>query len=254
MADMPNLLNLRKELQLKINSHLDKQSRSALATVLGQDSNNLLLSSASNQRPTVATAHVTFASESYSSHSSDSDNDTLASTDTEISPSPEEEAWAFKQTPELMNRLTLLPQYKDSASLPNLPIELQLEVFGYLDKIDACCLGLTSTRSYGIFRAIHGTKMPLNQRRSGPNPFEAAWEVVGKRECKQCGIYRCELHQHIKSWMPKELEYCSLKQNFGLPADTEGKPSCFRGKPSKPHRCGRHPSRTTSMHQDDNAV
>ncbi|TVY20366.1 hypothetical protein LARI1_G001052 [Lachnellula arida] len=251
---MADLFNLREELQLEIISYLDMQSRSAIASALGKGSNTLFLPPASNQRPTVVTGHVTFASESYSSHSSDSDNETLASTDTEISPSPEEEGWAFKQTPELITRLALLPQYKDSASLPNLPTELQLEIFGYLDKIDACCLGLSSARAYGIFRAIHGTKMPLNQRRSGPNPFEAAWEVVGKRECKQCGIYRCELHEHIKSWMPKELEYCSMKQNFGLPADTEAKPSCFRGKPSKPHRCGRHPLRTTSMHQDDNAV
>ncbi|TVY57016.1 hypothetical protein LCER1_G000974 [Lachnellula cervina] len=251
---MADLFNLREELQLKIISYLDLPSHLAIVYALGKGGNTLFLPPASNQRPTVVTGHVTFASESYSPHWSDSDDETLASTDTEISPSPEEEGWAFKQTPELITRLALLPQYKDSASLPNLPTELQLEIFGYLDKIDACCLGLSSARAYGIFRAIHGTKMPLNQRRSGPNPFESAWEIVGKRECKQCGIYRCELHEHIKSWMPKELEYCSMKQNFGLPADTEAKPTCFRGKPSKPHRCGRHPLRTTSMHQDDKAV
>lgn len=144
--------------------------------------------------------------------------------------------------------------HHESTSITTLPAELQIHIFSYLDKIDACCLGLSCARIYGLYRDIHGTKMPLNTRRPGPNPFEAAWEIVGKRECMHCGIYRCELHQHIKSWMPEELEYCSMKQNFGLPAETEAKPSCFRGKPSKPHRCGRHPSRTTSMHQDDVAV
>lgn len=185
---------------------------------------------------------------------SDNDNDTLASTDTELSPSPEEDEWVLKQSPELAKRLSLLPQHKVGASLQNLPTELQLQIFAELDNIDACCLGLSSTKFYGIFRAIHGTKMRLNERRSGPNRLERAWERIGGNTCRHCGIYRCELHAHIKSWMPKELEYCNMKQNFGLPADTDAKPSCFRGKPSKPHRCGRHPLRTTSVHQDDKSM
>jgi hypothetical protein len=244
-------------LQCEIITYLDVQSRSAFyctSRQLASLRKNLNLPPSppvSIQSNQLVTGHVTFTLASYLSSSSDSDDDTLASTDTEMSPPPEEDGWVFKQTLELMERLALLPQYKDSASLSNLPTELQLQIFGYLDKIDASCLGLSSTKAYGIFRAMHGTKMPLYTRRSGPNPLEAAWEVVGKRECKHCGIYRCELHQHIKSWMPKDLEYCSMKQNFGLPADTKAKPTCFRGKPSKPHRCGRHPSRTTSMHQDD---
>jgi hypothetical protein len=160
----------------------------------------------------------------------------------------------LKQTPELSRRLSLLPHSKVDASLSNLPTELQLQIFANLDKIDACCLGLSSPRLYIIFRAIYGTRMRLSVRRDGPNGFERVWEVVGGNTCRHCGIYRCELHAHIKSWMPKELEYCNMKQNFGLPADTDAKPSCFRGKPSKPHRCGRHPLRTTSMHQDDNTM
>jgi hypothetical protein len=51
--------------------------------------------------------------------------------------------------------------------------------------------------------------------------------------------------------MPKELEYCAFKQNFGIPAGNNAHASCYRGKPSKPKRCGRHPLRTTSVHQDD---
>jgi hypothetical protein len=193
--------------------------------------------------------------------SSDAEYDTQeASTDTDLTTpeeeeeEEEEEEWEFQMTPDIKRRLSLLPQHKSGASLPNLPTELQLEVFSHLDQIDSCCLGLTSRNSYLMFRALHGTKMPLNTRRTGPNELEKAWELDTKQECKQCGAYRCELHVHIKSWMPKELEYCSFKGNFGSAADNGAKASCYRGKPSKPKRCGRHPLRTQSVHQDDSAL
>lgn len=182
--------------------------------------------------------------------SSSSDDDTIGSADTGMT-TPEEGEWVFKITPDLVRRLSLLPQLKNGPTLENLPTELQLEIFSHLDKIDSTCLGLASPKIYPIYRAIHGTKMPLNTRRIGPNSLEAAWEVVGKQQCKQCGAYRCELHQHIKTWMPQGLEYCAFKQNFGLAAAEHANATCYRGKPSKPKRCGRHPLRTTSMHQDD---
>jgi len=196
-------------------------------------------------------ASVSFTSAS-SSRSSHSDFDSLASTDTDMTSSPgEDEDWEFEVTPDMIRRLSALPRRNLGATLPTLPTELQLEIFSYLDQIDSCCLGLASPNLYVVYRAIHGTKMPLNTRRIGPNKLESAWELVGKQECKQCGIYRCELHTHIQSWMPKELEYCALKNNFGLRAPDGSKPSCIRAKPTKPHRCGRHPLRTTSVHQDD---
>lgn len=170
--------------------------------------------------------------------------------DTEPS-TPDEEEWEFVMTPEIHRRLSLIPARNHDASLERLPVELQLMIFSELDKIDSCCLGLTHPNLYVVFRAIQGTKMPLSTRRIGPNMLESAWELVGRQECKQCGVYRCELHSHIKSWMPANLEYCSLKRNFGFPARPGGASTCFRGKPSKPGRCGRHPTRTTSIHQDD---
>ncbi len=197
------------------------------------------------------TATVTFAPIS-STSSNNADYDSLASTDTDMPSSPEEDEWEFEVTPEIIRRLSLLPTREAAPSLPLLPTELKLEIFSYLDLIDSTCLGLTSRNLYVVHRAIHGTKIPLNTRRIGPNKLESAWEVVGKQECKQCGIYRCELHQHIKTWMPMELEYCSMKGNFGLPAKENAfHKTCYRGKPSKPKRCGRHPLRTTSVHQDD---
>ncbi|TVY68882.1 hypothetical protein LSUE1_G005535 [Lachnellula suecica] len=265
---MASFLNL--ELKLQIISYLDPQSLSAVSVV---DSGFAFLTGQYFKvMPTLGPAFppaatqgaapvsgltipVTAAALANPSDDLDSsDNDTLASSNTEMSQSPEEKDWVFEQTPELMRRLSLLPSHTVSTSLPALPTELQLQIFGYLDKIDACCFGLSSPRTYGIFRAIHGTKMPLNTRRTGPNLFERVWEVVGAKPCVHCGIYRCELHNHIKSWMPKELEYCNMKQNFGVPAPNGAKATCFRGKPSKPHRCGRHPLRTTSMHQDDTTM
>jgi hypothetical protein len=190
--------------------------------------------------------------ETETSDISTADDETPTSTDTEVT-APDEEECEFKITPAITRRISLLPQTqrKDGPSLDTLASELQLQIFSYLDKIDSTCLGLTSPRAYTIYRAIHGTKMPLNTRRIGPNKLESAWEVIGKQECKQCGVYRCELYQHIKSWMPKDLEYCAFKLNFGTAASNVANATCYRGKPSKPKRCGRHPLRTTSMHQDD---
>ncbi|CZS92320.1 hypothetical protein WAI453_000205 [Rhynchosporium graminicola] len=182
------------------------------------------------------------------------DYDALANTDTDVPSSPEEDEWEFEITPEIIRRLSLLPVRQSTANIEGLPTELKLEIFSYLDQIDSTCLGLTSPDMYIVHRAIHGTKIPLNTRRVGPNSLESAWEVVGKQECKQCKMYRCELHEHIKTWMPQGLEYCSMKKNFGLRAkENSTHQSCFRGKPSKPHRCGRHPLRTTSVHQDDSS-
>ena len=179
-----------------------------------------------------------------------SDDDSLGTTHTGIT-TPDEDEWIFKVTPDLIRRLSLLPQHNKGSALERLPTELHLEIFKYLDKIDSVCLGLASPKIYPFYRAIHGVKMPLNTRRVGPNSLESAWEVVGKQICNQCGLYRCELHQHIKTWMPRGLEYCAFKQNFGTAAAEHANTTCYRGKPSKPKRCGRHPLRTTSVHQDD---
>jgi hypothetical protein len=164
---------------------------------------------------------------------------------------PDGSECGFNVTADVVRRLSLLPPAKHGASLSSLPTELQLEIFSYLDRIDSVCFGLTSSRLYAICRAMYGTKIPLNTRRVGPNSLESAWKI-DKQQCRQCGMFRCELWQHIKTWMPKDLEYCSMKHNFGLPAKEGASESCYRGKPSKPRRCGRHPVRTTTIHQDDN--
>jgi hypothetical protein len=179
-----------------------------------------------------------------------SDYDTPATADTGMT-TPEEDAWVLKITPDIVRRLSCLPQLNSGPTLESLPNELLLEIFSHLDKIDSTCLGLASPKIYPVYTEIHGAKMPLNTRRIGPNSLESCWEVFGKQQCKQCGIFRCELHQHIKTWMPQGLEYCAFKQNFGLAAAEHANATCYRGKPSKPKRCGRHPLRTTSMHQDD---
>ena len=52
--------------------------------------------------------------------SSDAEYDTQeASTDTDLT-NPEEEEWEFQMTPDIKRRISLLPQHKTGASLPNL--------------------------------------------------------------------------------------------------------------------------------------
>jgi len=169
----------------------------------------------------------------------------------------QEELYVSPMTPEAQARIAAIPKYTSDASLPTLPTELQQQIFGYLDKIDSACLGLTSIHAYNMYVAIYGKKMPLNTRRVGPNTEESCWEIVGVRRCTHCDTDRCELWRHIKSWMmrrPSELralEYCSMKHVFGSPAKANAPPTCYRSKPSKPRRCGRHPDRTITMHESD---
>jgi hypothetical protein len=69
-------------------------------------------------------------------------------------------------------------------------------------------------------------------------------------------VFRCELWKHIESWIQQTergnngLEYCSMAVKFG-PAGEGHRDNCYRVKPSKPRRCGKHPVRTTTVHQDD---
>lgn len=121
-----------------------------------------------------------------------------------------------------------------------LPTELHFEIFSYLDNIDATCFGVTCKNTYGVYKATHPV-VPLNQRRLGPNNLESAWKRLGERGCSHCGIYRCELHTHLANWIPKDLEYCAMKNKYGEKAAPGKRANCYRGIPSKPHACGRHP-------------
>ncbi|ESZ97425.1 hypothetical protein SBOR_2203 [Sclerotinia borealis F-4128] len=147
---------------------------------------------------------------------------------------------------------------EEKITLPTLPNELKLEIFSHLDPIDATCLALTSRHTYLIYRAIHGTALPLNTRRVGPNELEYAFTKEEARMCSFCGKGRCELWRHIRGFMEGgvcEREYCGMKGNFGGKGrgGREGIEvvGCWRGKPSKPRRCGRHPERTTTVRVED---
>lgn len=168
-----------------------------------------------------------------SPRSSSSCDGSLGSSDTELS----EVECGFEMTTEVKARVAQLPDSKPAASLQGLPVELQVEIFGYLDQIDSVCLGLSNAGSYNVYRALHGIKMPLNTRRPVPVHLERVCEAGGKKKpCDHCGNFRCQLYEHIKSWMPKGLEYCQFSQKFGSCAEEGAKDSCYRGKPSKPNR------------------
>jgi hypothetical protein len=201
-------LNRMPPIQAHIIRHLDQASASALAHTcrhfasLCAQVRSATMSQHRHQtishtvaRPSAPLSLSLSFTASSSSSASHCPRSIGADEDTDMT-SPEE--WDFRMTPEIVMRLSLVAQAK-GAALPLLPTELQIQIFGYLDKIDSVCFGLTCPRSYEIYRAIYGTKMPLNTRRVGPNSLESAWEVVGKQECMQCGMFRCELWQHIKS-------------------------------------------------------
>ncbi|KAJ6782733.1 hypothetical protein PWT90_08990 [Aphanocladium album] len=157
--------------------------------------------------------------------------------------------------------------------LLDLPPELHYTLFDFLDPIDAVCLGLAHSKLYTIHRRKN-SRVPLSSRYNGPNDLEWVWRgvrhlnqrssgggghratagsekelqqegleklrVKGQVYCRKCGISRCELHRHIKSWMGDGYEYCEIKERFGRPAPDGAKTYCFMSSPKDRNRCGRH--------------
>jgi hypothetical protein len=169
----------------------------------------------------------------------------------------------------VMDYEPVLPHHQPGGrlSLAEVPGEIHMAIFDWLDPIDSACLGLTNKHFYAVHRRMHGT-VPLSARRSGPNDMERAWylasrpmnalspgmsgiperdlamlRVKGKGLCRKCGVYRCELNKHLKEWMPEGAEYCSIREKFGPPAPEGAKEYCFLVKPNRPDRCGRHRDR-----------
>lgn len=168
-------------------------------------------------------------------------------------------------------------------TLTTLPSEIHYAIFDFLDPIDSTCLGLTNSHFYSIHRRMHGS-VPLSVRRDGPNDMEwawhlagypslgsggssnaaaattntlgasdktnlAAWRVRGKGLCRKCGVSRCELHKHIKEWVPDSHEYCSVRDRF-VPKPGEGaRDHCYMSNPRNSTRCGRH--RVKKQEQSD---
>lgn len=155
-------------------------------------------------------------------------------------------------------------------TLMDLPGELHMAIFDFLDAIDSTCLGLTNKHFYTIHRRMHGS-VPLSARRDGPNELEWAWHVAGaptrtvpapvattpsasehdhaalsrlrvrgQAYCRKCGVTRCELYKHLKGWIGDGLEYCEVKQRFGPVAPEGARVFCHRSVPSNPRKCGRH--------------
>jgi hypothetical protein len=104
---------------------------------------------------------------------------------------------------------------KAGPNISALPKELKLHIFSYLDPINATSLGLTGGIFYLAYITHRGeTPIRLNIRSEVPNALDSSWEIVGKKQCKQCGIYRCELHKHIRGFFPAGYEYCRNQKRF----------------------------------------
>ncbi|KAM3521598.1 hypothetical protein MY4038_008983 [Beauveria bassiana] len=79
--------------------------------------------------------------------------------------------------------------------------------------------------------------------RDNDDPPAAALDklrVKGQVYCRKCGIARCELHRHIRSWMGDGYQYCEITERFGRPAPDGAKSYCFMSSPKDRRRCGRH--------------
>jgi hypothetical protein len=158
-------------------------------------------------------------------------------------------------------------------ALVELPSELHMAIFDWLDPIDCTCLGLTNKQFYQIHRRMHGT-VSLAARRQGPNTMEWAWRgagpllernkgaippiltvadpirnpleslrIRGQIYCRKCCTIRCELYRHLTEWMGPNYEYCEVRQKFGPIAQEGAKASCYMSSPRNPTRCGRHRNR-----------
>ncbi|OLN85656.1 hypothetical protein CCHL11_08305 [Colletotrichum chlorophyti] len=143
---------------------------------------------------------------------------------------------------------------------------------GFLDLIDGTCLGLVNRYFYEIHRRRQCI-VPLHARRDRPNDQEWAWrsmenvddhacleseyktsadnrcinvgsdtvlEVKGQFWCRHCGTSRCELHRHLRGWIPREMEYCPISGKYQKRLRDKHRILCHRGSPKRPNQCGRH--------------
>ncbi|RDL39267.1 uncharacterized protein BP5553_03607 [Venustampulla echinocandica] len=108
-----------------------------------------------------------------------------------------------------------------------MPIAVLGKLFSLLNPIDATCLSLASKVLYNIPPRLKDQKLPSQMDTStlytypavhllAGSPFSKTpieRRLVSARGCTHCVPVRyfpahCELHFHLKSWMPKHLRYC----------------------------------------------
>ena len=169
-------------------------------------------------------------------NNSPDDQRSLSGTESPYEGSPYEKSAGFNFTPILPLDLTQISLEPSNSLLTNIPTELHLLIFSHLDPLDSACLGLTNAHFYNLQKALHGT-IPLSAHRKG-----RASDFHGKQDCCHCGVHMCQLHMHLRDWMPEKYEYCAIRQIYGLKARKGAKKDfCYRSNPLKPGRCGRHP-------------
>lgn len=161
------------------------------------------------------------------------------------------------------------PRPSSRMTILDLPSETHYDLFDFLDPIDGVCLGLAHSKLYAIHRRKYG-KVSLGSGYAGPKDMEWAWRgagpllrrsptdgaraggldqlrVRGQVYCRKCGISRCELHRHLKSWMGDGYEYCDITKMYGKPAGHGARGYCFMKSPKDHHRCGNHGGKKTGV-------
>lgn len=99
-------------------------------------------------------------------------------------------------------------QFSKTTPFLGVPPEIHLRIFSFLNPIDAVCLSLVNNYMYTISPRITPDTHPLDIGEPG-----SEYPVEKREGCKHCVPVRfyphhCELHFHLREFIPKELNFC----------------------------------------------
>ncbi|KAE9375459.1 hypothetical protein N431DRAFT_502353 [Stipitochalara longipes BDJ] len=91
------------------------------------------------------------------------------------------------------------------------PPEIHLKIFTILNPIDAVCLSLVNKYMYTISPPIDPYSHPLTI--GEPSSGFPIKQIQGCKHCVPVRFYphHCELHYHLREFIPKELNFCGAQ-------------------------------------------
>ncbi|PMD45078.1 hypothetical protein L207DRAFT_507994 [Hyaloscypha variabilis F] len=99
-------------------------------------------------------------------------------------------------------------QFTKTVPFLGVPPEIHLKIFTFLNPIDAVCLSLVNKYIYTISPPIDPYSHPLTiGEPSSDFPVE---QIQGCKHCVPVRFFphHCELHYHLRGFIPKELNFC----------------------------------------------
>ena len=86
----------------------------------------------------------------------------------------------------------------NQSSILNLPVELHVQIFNYLDPVRSMCLALISKKLYKVHCAHYST-IPLD---------------AFTYDCPTSPSALCHLYTHLQTWKPSHFKYCGGCHEF----------------------------------------